>query len=102
MAQVIAEQSFAEGLSDEQLSRMSSKLDACLELRRGCWARSYLSADRKRLLCEFQAPDAESVREAIRNAELEFDRVWSAQVFAVEAYPELLAKLRKLRSDLGE
>jgi hypothetical protein len=101
VARVIAEQSFKTALSDEELSRISRRLDACLEVRDGCWVRSYVSADRTRMICDFEAPDAESVRQAMRSAQVEFDRVWSAQVFAVEDYPELLAKLNQLRAGAG-
>lgn len=98
MARVITEQSFETALSDEELSRMSQRLDACLEIRSGAWVRSYLSADRKRMICDFEAPDAESVRQAMRSANIEFDRVFSAQVFAAEDYPQHQARLDVLRA----
>jgi hypothetical protein len=49
------------------------------------------------MFCEFEAPDAESVRDALRSANVPFDRVWSATVFDAVDYPELKAKLDKLR-----
>jgi hypothetical protein len=98
MASIIVEYSFEEAMSDETLSRMAKHLDECLELRNSAWVRSSLSADRKRMICEFEAPDAESVREALRSARQTFDRVWPAQVFSVDDYPENLAKLRELRA----
>jgi hypothetical protein len=82
MARVIMEQTFEKPMSDEELSAFAKRVDPCLDLRNGAWARSYLAADRKRMVCEFQAPDAESVREALRAANVAFDRVWSASVFA--------------------
>lgn len=102
MARIVAEQSFETALSDEELTRMSRRVDACLEIRRGCWVRSYLSADRKRLTCDFEAPDAEAVREAMRSANTEFDRVWTAQVFCAEDYPEHLERLNKLRAETAK
>jgi hypothetical protein len=98
MASIIVEYSFEQPRSDEELSRMAKQLDACLEIRNGTWVRSSLSNDRKRMICEFEAPDAESVREALRSARHTFERVWTAHVFAVESHPELLAKLRDIRS----
>jgi hypothetical protein len=80
---------------------MSQRLDACLEIRNGAWVRSYLSADRKRMICDFEAPDAESVRQAMRSAQIEFDRVFSVQVFAAEDYPQHLARLNALRASAG-
>jgi hypothetical protein len=52
-----------------------------------------MSTDRRRVVCEFDAVDAETVREAYRMANVPFVRIWSAEVFAVEDYPESLAKL---------
>jgi hypothetical protein len=98
MASIIVEYGFDQPKSDEELSRMAKQLDPCLEIRNGTWVRSSLSSDRKRMICEFEAPDAESVREALRSARHAFERVWPAHVFAVEGYPELLAKLREIRS----
>src|SRR5689334_19985757 len=97
MARVLVEQSFEPPVSDEEYARLAKRLDPCLDERKGAWARSYVSADRKRMICEFEAPDAESVREALRLADVPFDRVWSATVFDAQDYPEPLAKLRALR-----
>ncbi len=58
--------------------------------------RSALAVDRRRLTCEFEAPDAESVREAFRASGLPYERIWAAEVFAVEDYPEMKAKLEAL------
>ena len=98
MAHVVVEQVFEEPISDERLAGFAKRIDECLDVRHGTWVRSYVSSDKKRLTCEFDAPDAESVREAFRSAGVKFERVWSAAVFAVEDYPELVEKLRKLRA----
>jgi hypothetical protein len=97
MARIMLEQTFESPIADEELARFSKRLDACLQVRDGAWARSYLALDRKRMFCEFEAPDAESVRDALRTAGVPYDRVWSAQVFDAADYPELDAKLRALR-----
>jgi uncharacterized protein DUF4242 len=96
MARVMVEHTFAEPLTDERYGAFAKKLDPCLEVRNGLWRRSSLSIDRLRMICEFEAPDAEAVREALRNAGVIFDRVWTANVYAIEDYPELMTKLRKL------
>jgi hypothetical protein len=44
------------------------------------WRYSLLSADRHRMICTFEAPDAESVRQAYRQADVGFSKVWTAQV----------------------
>ena len=97
MARIVMEQTFEKPMSDEELAVFAKRLDPCLDLRNGTWARSYLAADRRRMFCEFEAPDAESVRDALRSANVPFDRVWSAAVFDAVDYPELKQKLDKLR-----
>jgi len=76
---VIVEQAFDPPLTDEEHARIGKRIDRCAELRNARWMRSYLSADRKRMVCEFQAPDVESVRDAYRTAGVEFVRAWGAE-----------------------
>jgi Protein of unknown function (DUF4242) len=98
MARIVVEQVFEPPMSDADYAAFSKRLDPCLEVRSAMWRRSYVSPDKRRMTCEFEAPDADSVREAMRSAGLKFERVWTAEVFAIEAYPELMAKLAKLTS----
>jgi Nickel responsive protein SCO4226-like len=96
MARVMVEQVFTEPMTDERYAQLAKQVDPCLEIRNGMWRRSSLSKDKLRLVCEFEAPDAESVREALRMAKVPYERVWAADVFAVEDYPEMAAKLAAL------
>jgi hypothetical protein len=96
MARVIVEHLFSEPHTDERLAASAKTLDSCLEIRNGAWRRSSLSKDRLRMICEFEAPDAESVREALRSSGVPFERVWTSNVYAVEDYPELMTKLNAL------
>src|SRR5690349_8505459 len=98
MARIIMEQVFESPLTDADLAARAKRLDECLDLRDGIWCRSYLSQDRKRIICEFEAPDAETVREAQRSAGGTFERVWNATVFGIEDYPELMKKRETLRA----
>ena len=98
MARVIVEQVFTEPFNDEQYAKFSKKLDPCLEVREGLWRRSSLSLDRLRMTCEFEAPDAAAVREAFRTAEIPYERAWTANVYAIEDYPEMLEKLKALQA----
>ena len=81
---LIVEQSFAAPLSDEQHTALARRLDDCLAQHGARWLRSYISTDHRRAVCEFEAPDAESVRVSYRSAGLEFDRVWTAEVYSLE------------------
>jgi hypothetical protein len=96
MARVVLEQFFEEPISEDAYAQLSKRLDPCLDARRAVWRRSYVSKDRRRITCEFEAADAEAVRQACRTANVPFERVWAAEVFAVEDYPESLAKLNQL------
>jgi|SRR5580692_4106940 hypothetical protein len=96
MARVMVEQVFTEPLTDERYGAFAKQLDPCMEMRSGAWRRSAVSRDKLRVVCEFEAPDAESVREAYRASSVPFERVWAADVFAVEDYPEMMKKLTNL------
>jgi len=78
---VIVEQSFDPPLTDEEHSRIGKLIDRCAGMRNATWMRSYLSADRRRMFCEFEAPDAQSVRESYRSAGVPFQAVWSAYLY---------------------
>jgi hypothetical protein len=83
---------------------------------------SYFSGDRRQLVCIYDAPDAESVREVQRESGLPYERLWSAQplgkglledpspksaVVAIRDYgpgiepKDLLALFQKAQSCLG-
>jgi len=50
----------------------------CLRLHHVRWQEARLSEDGKRLICRFSAPDAESVRIALRLSGIPFEAVWIA------------------------
>ena len=82
MATMVVEQSFDHPLTSDELNAMAKRVDPCLEAHGARWMRSYIAADRKRVLCEFEAADAEKVRESYRSAGVAFERVWTADVFS--------------------
>ncbi len=55
------------------------QLESCLNLHGIVPLRTYLTSDGRRLLCHFQAPDADSLRMALRLARIDYDAVWSAK-----------------------
>ncbi|MBW4618890.1 MAG: DUF4242 domain-containing protein [Cyanosarcina radialis HA8281-LM2] len=67
-------------IGEEELNEVSSKMLSCYTQQGIEWIQSYLSLDRTRLICELNAPDAESVREAQYRVGVAFDRVWSATI----------------------
>jgi len=82
MAILVLEQSFEIPIAEAELNSAAKQLDRCLERHGARWMRSYLAKDRKRLICEFEAPDAERVRESYRSAGLDFERCWVADVYS--------------------
>lgn len=77
MALVIVERSFE---STEEGKAVFEGDTSCFDLYEVKFVRSYLSPDRKRVICLFEAPDAESVRMANRQAGKSFERVWTADI----------------------
>jgi hypothetical protein len=78
---LIVEYTYDPPLTDEALNADSAALQPCLEIRGIRRLRSYISSDRRRGLCEFEAADAETLREAYHTAKVRFDRVWPAQLY---------------------
>jgi hypothetical protein len=81
MIQLVVEQSFDPPLTDEVYDQMSRRIDPCLAAHDVKWRRSFLSTDRRRMICAFEAADAEAIRTAYRSAGEKFDRVWVAEVY---------------------
>lgn len=52
----------------------------CLDAHGVSFLRTYFSRDRRRLVCLYEAPDAESVRLVQEKAGLPFDKVWGSRV----------------------
>jgi Protein of unknown function (DUF4242) len=79
MGLIIVERSFERPPTDADLDVVAERMKQCKEIRSITWKRSVLSRDRRRMICEFEAPDAETVRKVQLEAGAPFDRVWSAE-----------------------
>ncbi len=79
---VIVERQFDVPVVFDELQAQEDAAGWCLDLHKVSFVETLMSADRKRLLCLYDAPDAESVRTANRQTELPFKRVWTATIFA--------------------
>lgn len=77
---IVVERTFASPPSDEDLTAAGIRERPCLEIYGVTWRRSILSADRLRMVCQYEAPDAESVRKTQREAGNGFDRVWAGNL----------------------
>lgn len=81
-ANVVVVHAFDEP-ADFGARRLLDEVDmGCFRIHRVRLVRSYLSADRRRMACLYQAPDAESVRLAQREAGLPADRAWAVRRYA--------------------
>ncbi|MFW6067871.1 MAG: nickel-binding protein [Myxococcota bacterium] len=80
MAQVILERTFDPPLTDELFQELNGRLMPCLDRAGVRWIRSHLSLDRRRLICHFEATDAGAVRDALRQARIPHERVWSGEI----------------------
>ena len=81
---VIVERSFEMPV---ELADLQAKEDAgqwCLDSYDVRFVRTFFSTDRRRMLCLYCAPDAESVRAAQLKAQMPLERVWSFEEIRLE------------------
>ena len=76
-ANVIVTRRFDEPVKLQSVQAIEDAGIWCLEAHKVKFIRTFFSRDRKRMICLYCAPDAESVRLAQRQAGMPVDRVWS-------------------------
>ena len=77
---IIVERTFDRSPSDDDLTAAGIRERPRLELCGVAWRRSFISGDRLRMVCQYDASDAESVRKVQREAGNAFERVWAGEV----------------------
>ena len=77
---VVVERSFTEPVAFEEIAAREEAGAWCLDTHRVRFLRSYFSSDRRRMICLYEAPDAESVRRAQTQIGMPLDAVWPATV----------------------
>jgi hypothetical protein len=75
-ALALVERSWDEPVAFEEVEALEESGASCLELHRVRFLRTYFSNDRRRMLCLYAAPDAESVRLTQAKIGMPFDDVW--------------------------
>ncbi len=80
MSYIVVERVLEEPFEWEVFREIYGQARACLDLHRARLLRSYLASDALRVTCLFEAPDAEAVRDANRQAGLPVTRVWPASL----------------------
>jgi len=67
-------------MTEAELQSVEGRMAPCRALYNVRWIRSFWSADRRRMICEYEAADVASVRNVQREANATFDRVWAADI----------------------
>jgi hypothetical protein len=62
----------------DEIQALRDRAAWCLEQNRVRYLQGYFSSDRTRMICIYEAPDAESVRRINLQSGLPFDRIWTA------------------------
>jgi hypothetical protein len=76
------ERTFDHPLTEQDLKEAVKRMEPCLVLYGVKSIRSYWSSDHQRMICEYDAADAASVRSVQCEAGASFDRVWPADLLA--------------------
>jgi hypothetical protein len=80
MITVVVERTFPQPVAFGDIQAVEKRGAWCLEAHGVRFLKSYFARDRRRMICLYEAPDAESVRLAERKAGVPFDEAWSAEV----------------------
>jgi len=80
LQRIVVERSFDTPQTDADMKLVADRERPCLAAYQASWKRSMISADRKRMVCEYEAADAETMRRIQREAGAEFDSVWIGEV----------------------
>jgi hypothetical protein len=81
---VVVERSFTAPVQFEVMAGKARAKAWCLETHRVSHTHSFFSLDGKRMLCFYEAPDAEAVRVAQREAALPVEAVWAGSLILPE------------------
>src|SRR5687767_13604383 len=79
MELVLVERRFEQPTQFTDIQGLEDAGISCLETHHVRFLKSFLSKDRRRMLCLYEAPDAESVRLAEEQAKVPYERAWSCQ-----------------------
>jgi hypothetical protein len=80
MEHVVAERVFDDPMTPDRLHALAGEDTWCLEQNRVKPVRTYLSGDGHKMVCLFEAPDAEAVRRVNQQAQVPAVRVWTASI----------------------
>jgi hypothetical protein len=76
-ANVLVARRFSEPVTIGEIQALEDAGAWCLDAHKVSFLCTYFSTDRKRMICLYRAPDAESVRLAQQQAQMPFENVWA-------------------------
>jgi hypothetical protein len=81
MATIIMVRENEAPVSEEQIEGMKQAAESCFEINDVDRKVTYLSADRKKIVCVLEARDVESVRRSFESAQVPYDDIFPASFF---------------------
>ncbi len=81
MATIVLEKAYDEPVTEEQIAAMRTATEACLDINDVTRVKTYVSTDRRRFVCIFEADDVEAVRRSMDSVKMPYERVWPATSF---------------------
>jgi len=81
MRYFIVEYDFDPPVTEPMLASAFESLKPCLEVRGVRRLRSWFAEDMTRGFCEYEAADTQSLRDAYRQANIGFKRIWTGKLF---------------------
>lgn len=81
MSRVMVERRFENQPDFDDVQAQEEAVAWCFSQHRVKFIRSYFSKDRRTMICEYEAPDAEAVRMVQRTSGVPYERIWTAEVF---------------------
>jgi len=91
---VVVERAWEEPAEIAAIQAIEDRGAWCLQRHAVRFVRSYFSADRRRMICLYEAPDAEAVRAAQQQAGMPLTRVWTATILESGPAPASLPEVR--------
>jgi hypothetical protein len=81
MTTVVLEKAYPEPVTEEQIAQMRETTEACLDLNGVRRVKTYVSTDRTRFVCIFEATDAEAVRRSMDSVKMPYGTIYAATSF---------------------
>ena len=84
MELVLVERRFEQPVDFKDIEGQESAASWCLDTYHVRHMKSFFSKDQRRMLCLYEAPDAEAVRSAEEQAKMPFELAWTCQILQGE------------------